>query len=372
MKCARSQELLSAFLDRELNEAASSALRAHLAACESCAQELEALQQVKLALRNIPAPRCPDSVWQSLSVKIAQEPMPVLPRRRAPLVSPVWAVAAAAMLAIGAVRPSGQGSSTLQALLDGPVVSTADSASPLSSGSGFSTPAPSGVTPAKRQPPAPVRTRLGVDHLAGGRSDDRIATLPGGNGDANRTDADGRDRERTGAPGLPLRIKTASAVPLGRVTAPPQPGLLIEQKIRNRAPENHRSHSASPAAPPAVRPVPSSRPESQISGHVLVAMLPANAFGGISTASHRGEGRPTGSFESPAAQHFSAAPGARDSAGGTTGAMTPATTSSIVSLAAMADEQHGEDAAAEQTGKDLLGMALEAGAVSHSGDGAGV
>ena len=106
MTCHRSQELIPAFLDRELDPAANDRLMEHLVQCEECSQELRAVQQMNRALLNLTLARCPETVYDSLTSRIAQAPVPRLhPRRPVRQLTPAWSFAAAAVLLASALNP---------------------------------------------------------------------------------------------------------------------------------------------------------------------------------------------------------------------------------------------------------------------------
>jgi anti-sigma factor RsiW len=90
MKCQEVQELLSAWLDRELAEEVEAAVAAHLEGCEACRREVVHLRALDAALGELTAP-----VPQGLAEKVAARLRP--PRRRQ------WwqAVALAASLVLG-------------------------------------------------------------------------------------------------------------------------------------------------------------------------------------------------------------------------------------------------------------------------------
>jgi anti-sigma factor RsiW len=106
MHCGRTQNLLSAYVDRELSSEEAGAIESHLRACGACRAESAALQESKRALAGLAAvgPRDPSAFLASM-------------RRRRAATAPVWRVslfswlttpslataAAAACLVAGAV-----------------------------------------------------------------------------------------------------------------------------------------------------------------------------------------------------------------------------------------------------------------------------
>jgi anti-sigma factor RsiW len=74
MKCQEVQELLSAWLDRELAEEVEAALAAHLEGCEACQREVLHLRALDAALGQLTAPVPP-----GLAEKVAARVRP--PRR---------------------------------------------------------------------------------------------------------------------------------------------------------------------------------------------------------------------------------------------------------------------------------------------------
>jgi anti-sigma factor RsiW len=59
------EERLSAYLDGELPEAEARAIEAHLASCERCAADLEALRQLEELTRGLAAPPVDEAEWSA-------------------------------------------------------------------------------------------------------------------------------------------------------------------------------------------------------------------------------------------------------------------------------------------------------------------
>ena len=59
MRHARAHQLLSAHLERDLDEAERAAVEAHLAGCDACGADLEGLRTAVALLRRLPAPAPP-------------------------------------------------------------------------------------------------------------------------------------------------------------------------------------------------------------------------------------------------------------------------------------------------------------------------
>jgi anti-sigma factor RsiW len=102
---SRAQALLSEYLERDLSEAQSAAVEAHVAACPSCAAELEDLRGTIALLRRLPSPEPPAYLASRVMARIADgEAQPGGGRRwLATLAAPALAAplaAAAAALAV--------------------------------------------------------------------------------------------------------------------------------------------------------------------------------------------------------------------------------------------------------------------------------
>jgi anti-sigma factor RsiW len=99
MGCERVLELLEAYVDGDLAPAEGAAVRRHLAACASCAAELELALAVKQGLRALPQPVCPPAVLAAVKQRGRAEVVPL--RARRPAVAWVrWAAAAAILAAV--------------------------------------------------------------------------------------------------------------------------------------------------------------------------------------------------------------------------------------------------------------------------------
>ena len=90
------EELLSAFLDGEINAAERIAVSEHLASCDACSVELTALEEARLAVRSLPFLELPLGVLPEADVV----PIPT------PLMSRAWvwvSSAAAALVIVGGI-----------------------------------------------------------------------------------------------------------------------------------------------------------------------------------------------------------------------------------------------------------------------------
>jgi anti-sigma factor RsiW len=101
----RARELLSAHLERDLEEAERFGVDAHLAVCDECGEELEGLRRTVSLLRRLPAPEPPLHLATRVMARIATaEPPPAAWRRwLAGLAAPMVAAPIAAALAAAAV-----------------------------------------------------------------------------------------------------------------------------------------------------------------------------------------------------------------------------------------------------------------------------
>ncbi len=70
MRHARANQLLSAYLERDLGEAERAAVEAHLAGCDACGADLEALRSAVALLRRLPAPAPPPFLSSRVMARI--------------------------------------------------------------------------------------------------------------------------------------------------------------------------------------------------------------------------------------------------------------------------------------------------------------
>jgi len=70
VKHARAHQLLSAYLERDLGEAERVAVEAHLAGCDACGADLEALRTAVALLRGLPAPAPPPFLTSRVMARI--------------------------------------------------------------------------------------------------------------------------------------------------------------------------------------------------------------------------------------------------------------------------------------------------------------
>lgn len=74
MTCENIQELLSAYLDRELSDADKAEVSAHVDMCARCRAEKEALLSVKESLRSVPMPKLSASVIANIEAETIWKP----------------------------------------------------------------------------------------------------------------------------------------------------------------------------------------------------------------------------------------------------------------------------------------------------------
>lgn len=119
MNCKSVQNVLSAYLDRELGGDEMLAVRAHLHDCAACQTEVDELRTLKRFLSESPAPEPPSDLAERLSAAIrAQNPVETPKQRRATLRATVFTfagVAACSMFltftTLNGVRPAAAKSS---------------------------------------------------------------------------------------------------------------------------------------------------------------------------------------------------------------------------------------------------------------------
>lgn len=101
MDCAKTQELLDAYLDGELDVAGTLEAERHLSGCAACAAELAGLQRLQTAVRSADLRYAPPSQLESrVRGALRRE---VAPRRR--LLPALLAMVAAAAILVAAVGP---------------------------------------------------------------------------------------------------------------------------------------------------------------------------------------------------------------------------------------------------------------------------
>ncbi len=100
MNCRRCKSLSSAYLDDHLDGARRSELEAHVADCEACAQELQLLQKMSVALGAEPAASPPAGLAERLTRGALDAPTAVEPPSFLDRWIPVaWPAAAASAVA---------------------------------------------------------------------------------------------------------------------------------------------------------------------------------------------------------------------------------------------------------------------------------
>lgn len=88
-------ERLSAFLDDELTETEALEVTRHVASCQSCLEELDAIRQARGALRNLPDVQPPDDLYQEVLARPSDD------RSRRSVATRVLAAAGASALLLG-------------------------------------------------------------------------------------------------------------------------------------------------------------------------------------------------------------------------------------------------------------------------------
>ena len=73
MSCEKVQKLVSPLLDRRVSGPERESVLAHLASCSACAQQLEAMANLRADLRRLSAPQMPTHLAQKLRVLASQE-----------------------------------------------------------------------------------------------------------------------------------------------------------------------------------------------------------------------------------------------------------------------------------------------------------
>lgn len=73
MKCQEVERQLSTYLDGELSDHATSALRGHLRTCEACRALADAEAKLVESLRQLPALEPPPALWQAVRAQLAEQ-----------------------------------------------------------------------------------------------------------------------------------------------------------------------------------------------------------------------------------------------------------------------------------------------------------
>ena len=73
MECARTEDLLSGYLDGDLPQREREGIAAHLRQCPRCAEEERALKETLALLRNLPAGKAPSGLLEGVRRRIGQE-----------------------------------------------------------------------------------------------------------------------------------------------------------------------------------------------------------------------------------------------------------------------------------------------------------
>ena len=71
MKCEANRELFSDFIDDELSEEQSKALKNHLRSCEACSEELGKFRRAQSLLRLLPKEEAPSELWEAIELEVS-------------------------------------------------------------------------------------------------------------------------------------------------------------------------------------------------------------------------------------------------------------------------------------------------------------
>jgi len=72
--CDKAREVLSDYLSGSLPSEEAAGVEAHLASCEGCANELEALKRTDTLLFSLSSEEAPEAVWQATAARIERTP----------------------------------------------------------------------------------------------------------------------------------------------------------------------------------------------------------------------------------------------------------------------------------------------------------
>ena len=101
MKCEEIKELLSEYVDGELSAADAASVEQHLAGCDACRAELEALRQTAALVRSLPRADAPEGLTRSVTESVGKQ---VAGRKRAAVLRWTgvggWLAAAAALIIV--------------------------------------------------------------------------------------------------------------------------------------------------------------------------------------------------------------------------------------------------------------------------------
>lgn len=107
MRCRKSEELISLYVDGDLEERRVKALEAHLAGCASCREVLKDFRAMAEAARATGVPEPSDAVWTNILVKVrearAAAPVPSVRPAGFRFMKPLAIAAAALVLVAGGV-----------------------------------------------------------------------------------------------------------------------------------------------------------------------------------------------------------------------------------------------------------------------------
>jgi hypothetical protein len=112
MKCEQIREMLSPYIDGMTNEKENKVIKAHLEKCSQCQAELEYLQALCTALKNLPTPKLPERFSEDLHKRLVDEQNFVLkpkeiktPKRQGWIAAGVAGIALAAGIYASSVLP---------------------------------------------------------------------------------------------------------------------------------------------------------------------------------------------------------------------------------------------------------------------------
>jgi hypothetical protein len=112
MKCEQVREMLSPYIDGMTNEKENKVIKAHLEKCSQCQAELEYLQALCTALKNLPTPELPERFSEDLHKRLVDEQNFVLrpkeiktPKKQGWIAAGVAGIALAAGIYASSVLP---------------------------------------------------------------------------------------------------------------------------------------------------------------------------------------------------------------------------------------------------------------------------
>ena len=149
-------DLLSALIDGQLSAPEATEVRAHVAACDACARELEDVRDARRLVRSLPAVDLPPSFLSELIAGDSVVALGHRTSRRAPIGTIAASIAAGVVLLL--LSSNSIGPHALQPEIDGALARHASTVSALLGSTGER------LTPAESVPPTTSAQRS-VDHL---------------------------------------------------------------------------------------------------------------------------------------------------------------------------------------------------------------